>query len=207
MRLGRSHAACLRLAVILSAALPMAAPALAHEKHAPPVAAPRGAPLESVGAALDTMRPDSTRASLPAPEPEGPYVMPPLVTALLEHPHNKIVHFPIVLALLATVLLWLPRGGADTCRIARLSIVAAALAAVAAYFTGQSQAEAFAGEPKEWVMRLHRAWGIATALALIAWAALAASHRPDRLLAWCGLAVSILIGIVAFLGGVVAHGH
>lgn len=189
------------------AALVAVAPAMAHQKHGAKAADTTGAPLESLATALDTVALDSARAIAPVKQPPGPYVIPPLATALLDHPHNKIIHFTIVLALVATLLLWLPRRSPDLIAAARLLIWAAAASAIAAYFTGQAQHEAFEGEPKEWLMRVHRNWGIATGIAMLVWAGLAAWRPASRAGAWSGLLVSILVGIVSFLGGLVAHGH
>jgi hypothetical protein len=181
--------------------------AVAHEKNPATPADTTGAPLESLATALDSIALNSARAIAPVKPPPAPYVIPPLTTALLDHPHNKIVHFTIVLALVGALLLWLPRRSPELVAAARLLVWAAAAAAIAAYFTGQAQHEPFEGEPKEWLMRVHRNWGIATGIAMLAWAGLVAWRPASRAGAWWGLLVSILVGVVSFLGGLVAHGH
>ncbi len=197
------------LLAILIASVPLIATAAdAHQRHARPAAdTARAGDTEGASAQpRDTIGPDSNRAPAPVKPPAESYVMPPLIDALLEHPHNKIVHFTIVLVLVATLLLWLPWRTRELIEVARFLIWAAAATAIAAYFTGQAQAEAFEGEPKEWVTLVHRNWGITAALALLAWAVLAAWRPRSRATSWWGLLASLLIGIVAFLGGVVAHG-
>lgn len=157
---------------------------------------------DSLTVTADTVLRDSARIAQPA----VPYVIPEPREALVEHLHNKIVHFPVVLTLVATLLLWMPPRSPEVIRAARLLIFAAAGGAIAAYFTGQGQREAFVGEPKEWLTLVHRNWGIATAVTLLAWACLAAWRPLSRITAWWGILVSALVAVVAFLGGLISHG-
>ena len=139
--------------------------------------------------------------------PVARYVMAPLGRALLEHPHNKLVHFPIALSLAGLLFLVLSRRSRSSLMdTARWLIGLSALGAAAALVTGLLQASAFRGDPREWVVLVHRSWGIAGAAALVVWALLAA-WRPSRryALAWGFLTVVIVL-IAAFYGGVVAYG-
>ena len=133
--------------------------------------------------------------------------MPPLGESLLADPHNKIIHFPIVLTMGAAVLLILARRRSELEPVAFWTVWGAALATLAAYFSGVFQAGEFEGKPKEWLVDLHRNVGIATGVAEAAWVLLLL--RPaTRRWAWLwGLLVTALVAGAAFLGGVVAHGH
>jgi hypothetical protein len=54
---------------------------------------------------------------------------------------------------------------------------------------------------------VHERWGLATAIAFLAWAA-ASSWKPLRRSRWLlGLAAAALVAVTAYLGGVVAHGE
>jgi len=146
---------------------------------------------------------DSGRARPPVAR----YVMAPLGRALLEHPHNKLVHFPIALSVVGLLFLVLSRRpGSRLADAARWLIGLSALGATAAFVTGLLQAASFRGDAREWVVLVHRSWGSAGAAALVAWALLAAWRPSRRLaLAWGFLAVGIVL-IAAFYGGVVAYG-
>jgi hypothetical protein len=197
-RAGARASAVAWLSILVVTCAPAATAHEAHRDSASSADSVRAdsLPADSVGAA-------TVAGGRPVPQP---YVLSSPARALLAHPHNKLIHFPIVLSLLAALLLWLPRRPPELLAAVRLIVIAATITAVAAYFTGQSQAEGFAGEPKEWVVELHRIWGIAVALALGVWAALLTWRPAGRIPAWWGLVVTALVTVASFLGGVVAHG-
>ena len=137
----------------------------------------------------------------------APFVMPPVRQALLEHPHNKIVHFPLALGLAAAFLLLLARRRPEFDLAGRWLVWLAALGGVAAYFSGRLQEEAFKGEPKEWLVHLHEKLGLATAIVLMVWALLTL-WKPARRHLWLWrLVAAALVLITAFYGGIVAHGE
>mgnify|MGYP001218772303 CR=1 FL=1 len=139
--------------------------------------------------------------------PAAPYQLAPLREALFAEMHNKIVHFPIVLALGGALLLILARKRPELEPVAFWTVWAAALGALAAYFSGVFMAEEFKGEPKEWLVALHQKWGIAFGLAEAVWV-LMLLRKPAKRYAWLwGLVVVALLGVAAFLGGEVAHGE
>ena len=126
---------------------------------------------------------------------------------LLEHLHNKVVHFPLALTVAAALLLVLARWWPGLEPAARWLAWLAALGAVAAYVTGRLQEEAFMGEPKEWVLRVHRTWGTAGAILIGAWA-VAASFRRLRRFAWLvALVAAAAVLVTGLYGGVLAHGE
>jgi uncharacterized membrane protein len=133
--------------------------------------------------------------------------MPGIREALVEHPHNKLVHFPLALAVVAALLLVLGRRRVELDVAGRWLVWFAALGGVAAYFSGRLQEEAFEGEPKEWLVNLHEKWGLATAIALVLWALLTL-WKPARRHAWLwGLVAAALALVTGIYGGVVAHGE
>lgn len=186
----------------------LATPLAAHEKHQREAAAPETA---RSGAGLQPgAAPPATAAGARAEakeRPAPPYRMPPMEHTLLEHLHNKVVHFPLALTVAAALLLVLARRSPGLEPAARWLAWLAGLGAVAAYVTGTLQAEAFTGEPKEWVLRVHRTWGTAGAILIGAWAA-TASFRRLRRFAWLVALVAAAAVLVAGLyGGVLAHGE
>lgn len=150
---------------------------------------------------------DSGQAAVARAGTVAPYRMAPLREALLEHVHNRLVHFPIVLALAGALLLILARTRPELEPVAFWTVWAAALGALASYFSGVFAADEFKGEPKEWLVALHQKWGIAVGLAQALWVVLLL-RKPARRYAWVwGLVVVVLVAIAAHLGGEVAHGE
>lgn len=187
----------------LAALLAVVAPAPAHKHHQAAAAETlSAAPGDSaLGVAASDTPPPAKRTAA------APFVMPPMREALLEHPHNKIVHFPLALALAAALLLLLGRRRPELDAAGRWLVWFAALGGIAAYFTGRIQEEAFDGEPKEWLVHLHEKWGLATAIVLVVWALLTL-WKPARKRAWLwGLVAAALVLITGFYGGTVAHGE
>lgn len=180
------------------AVLVLGAPAIAHERHVEPA---------------DSVADSSSRASagFPAAQPvraaaRRAFEMPPLREAVASHLHNKLVHFPIVLALLSAGLLVTVRRRRNLEAAARWTSWLVAAAGGAAYFTGRAQAQAFDGEPKEWLVALHGQVGTAAAAALLV-AAIAGSWSGTARHAWIlGLLAAGLVLAAGFYGGLVAHG-
>lgn len=158
-----------------------------------------------ITAGPDTAGSPATAATPPAAQ--APYVMPPLLNGLLDHLHNKIVHFPIVLALVAAFLVLFSRRKPELEPIAFWMVWAASLFTLAAYFSGVAQAEEFARRPKRWLADTHRNWGIALAVAQAVWI-FSLLRRPTRLFArvWSVVVVALVI-VAAYLGGLLAHGR
>jgi uncharacterized membrane protein len=195
-----SLATCLSIAALVA----VAAPVGAHKRHQ----AAGAEALSTAGrdSALNAAAGDS--APSPAePLARAPFVMPAMGDEMLHHPHNKVVHFPLALALAAALLLLVARRRPELEPAGRWLVWLAALGGVAAYFSGRLQEEAFEGEPKAWLVDLHEKWGLATAIVLVAWALLTL-WGPGRKHAWLwGLVAAALVLITGFYGGVVAHGE
>jgi uncharacterized membrane protein len=179
----------------------------AHERHQHHPARPAaGAARDSSGAAAAPYSGPAATVGGPPAAGSKPYEVPPLLDAVRRHPHNKIVHFPIVLSLVSLAGLWLGRDNPGLLRFARGCAWAAALAAGAAWIAGLSQMSAFDGEPKAWLVLTHRNWGIASTAALAA-TALVAQWPRTRSRAWiAGLVAALIVGVTGFLGGLLSHG-
>jgi len=171
-------------------------PARAHPEHAAADSDTTAAlPISPSGPAA----PDSA-AARPA------FQMPPITEAVAHHLHNKLVHFPIVLAPLALLGLLLSRRRPELMGLARILAWLAALSAGAALWAGLAQASDFEGEPKQWLVTVHRSWGIAT-MAALTLTALSAQWRVARRHAWVlALFAVLLVSVGAYLGGLVSHG-
>ena len=187
--------------------LAFATPAGAHEKHT------QRSEVELHHSASDSHTVSTRPASLPTrafasdtAAAESPFQMPPIDVAMRRHLHNKLVHFPIVLAPMALLALLISRRRSDLARLSLTLAWLAALSAGMALWAGLAQAPDFEGEPKEWLVQLHRVVGIATTVALTL-AALLGHRTRARRFAWIiALLAVLLVGAAGFLGGLVSHG-
>lgn len=196
-----------RVALLGLLAALAASPLLAHKGHASPspspevtieAADPRPVAETAEGAA-------ESRDDSGAGEEPGALQAIPWQTAFTGHLHNKIVHFPLALGLAAAVLfLVAPRWPAYE-PAARVLLIAAALAAVAAYFSGGAQEEPFEDSPFHSVVELHEKFGIGTALTLWIGVALTFWARARRFLPVYALLLILLLSATGFLGGVLSH--
>ena len=197
--------------VLLGVALAalFAGAASAHKGHASPTPKPSEAPAADPSAAAteaagETAPLESVEA-LPPEEERSALEVIPWRTAFTGHLHNKIVHFPLAFGLAAAVLLIVaPRWPAYE-PAARLLLIVAALGAVAAYWSGGAQEDAFEDSPFHAVVELHEAFGTASGITLLAGAALAFWPRARRFMPVYGVALIAVLAATGFLGGVLSH--
>lgn len=144
---------------------------------------------------------------------------------LFSHWHNKLVHFPLVLGMVAALLRW--RQGWQARQASGLQTGAAlsqtqmqpplysafltattALALLAA-FTGQQQAHPFMEGPLRQVLSLHQALGIVSVLGFAALLWLD-QRFPKQYLLLQTLGLSLLVALLwgtGLLGGLLAQSH
>lgn len=123
---------------------------------------------------------------------------------LLEHPHNKIVHFVVALSIAAFLFTLLNFKWRQFDWTIKILVLISSLAASAAYFSGTAQATPFLGEPIEWVVDLHRTLGIISASSLWLWLVFLFVN-PLKKYAWIiGAIIFVLVSITGFYGGILA---
>lgn len=184
--------------------------AVAHDVYAAP--SPRPSPIAPSTA--PTPAAEEAEAAPPADasmevngdlSEQGAMAAIPWQKAFTENLHNKIVHFPLALGLAAAVFFMIaPRWPAYE-PASRLLLIAAALAAVAAFFSGRAQEEQFDDSPFHSVVELHEKFGIATAITLWSGVALTFWARARRFLPLYGILLVLLLVGTGFLGGVLSH--
>lgn len=180
----------------------MAIAAWAHE--------PSGADSAAVSADTGAMA-SGSGAAAGAPgasgEPRPPYKMPPFWKAATDHMHNKLVHFPIVLTLVAAALLIVARRRPELESVAFWMVWIAALSVIPAYFSGQAQEEEFVGKPKEWLGELHEKVGITIGVTQALWVLMLLKANTRRFAWTVGILLAVLVLTAGFLGGLLAHGR
>jgi uncharacterized membrane protein len=197
---------CVGMVLVATGALALAliGRAYAHQGHdhpSPSPAALAGAPPADTDAGSQDAAAAAPEAR-PTPPPE---IRVPLREALLEHLHNKVVHFPLALGCTAALLLLLSYRWPQYWPAARLLILLAAVSAVAAYFTGKAQEEDVENGPLRRYFELHESLGITSAIAL--WLGWALTLTP-RARPWLWLYALLLLAFLSgtgFLGGILSH--
>ena len=117
----------------------------------------------AIAAAQTPSHPDSVvsggSGSITPPQggARGPYKMPPLMEGLLDDLHNKLIHFPIVLTMVAAIMVFVARRNPKYGPVAFWLVTFAALSVIA--YLPASAEEHFEGKPKEWLVELHERWG------------------------------------------------
>ncbi len=125
--------------------------------------------------------------------------------ALFEHIHNKIIHFPIVLAVVAFLFAVLGYKDDRYQFVIKLMLLIAGVFAIVAFFSGTNQIDPFIGDPKEWLANTHRLFGIASAVSIWLWF-LCLSVKSLKKFSWLFAVISVvLVSITGLYGGVLAH--
>lgn len=125
--------------------------------------------------------------------------------ALYEHIHNKIIHFPIVLVVVAFLFTVLGYKDDRYQIVIKIMLFIAGVFAIVAFFSGTNQFDHFVGNPKEWLADTHRLFGIASAISIWIWY-ICFVAKPLKKFTWIFAIISvILISITGLFGGVLAH--
>ena len=131
--------------------------------------------------------------------------MPPISQEMFSHVHNKLIHFPIVLNLVAVVIVLASRRKPEYEPVAFWLVWFALLATLAAYFSGMAQSTEFQHRPKEWLVDTHMRWGIGLAVAQCVWILTLLRRRTRGFATIWSLLVAALVLVTGYLGGLVAH--
>jgi uncharacterized membrane protein len=126
--------------------------------------------------------------------------------AIPAHIHNKIVHFPFALGIAGSIFLLISFKWPQYRSGARLLLILAAIAAIAAYFTGRAQEEPFEKGEMEPFLEAHKNSGIASAIFLWTGVLLTTWVENRTLLTIYALILLFLLSATGFFGGILAHG-
>lgn len=119
---------------------------------------------------------------------------------LFGHWHNRLVAFPLVLGVVASVML-APRRP-ELQAPARWTLISGALLTLLAVLTGLLQKAPFEQGNLRDFLTLHNLLGTATAAVWVGLAALAVQRPQSRWLPWSGLPLGGLTLFTAFVGGI-----
>lgn len=128
-----------------------------------------------------------------------------LSQAFFEHLHNKIIHFPIAFLIGAFIISIIDIKKKQYGLIINLFLAMGLFAAIAAFITGSNQMTPFVGTNKEWIVNLHRGLGITTIFMNLLWLLFFNIKALKKFSIAVGLITVLIISIVGFYGGVIAH--
>lgn len=137
-------------------------------------------------------------------EKEEPFELNPS-EQIFAHMHNKLVHFPLVIGLVAFVFTLVNFKTKNYERAILALIIAGIIFSIGTVITGLSQTEPFNGTGKQWLVEFHRNTGIALLVSYICWFAFASIQRLKKFSWIIGSLTILLIALAGFLGGVIAH--
>jgi len=123
----------------------------------------------------------------------------------LEHIHNKIIHFPIVLIVMSFFFSLFQFKYQKFDHTIKVMVLSAALFSIIAFLTGTNQMDPFEGTAKDWLVHLHRTFGIVTIATIVVWSIFLFVNKLKKY-AWLIATLAFLIvSVTGFLGGVIAH--
>lgn len=137
-------------------------------------------------------------------EKEEPFELNP-AEQIFVHMHNKLVHFPIVIGIVAFLLTLANIKTKNYERVILVLIIAGILFTIGTVVTGLNQTEPFNGTGKQWLVEFHRNTGIALLASYICWFVFTSVQRLKKFSWIIGLLTISLITLAGFLGGVIAH--
>ena len=173
-------------------------PALAHEKHGEKESSPKQTNQQSTEEKKTELTKTVEKEAIrPVPIPfSGP---------ILDHAHNKLVHFPLAFAVAGALFVFLSLKKPEMLNAVRILWLLAALFSVGAYFTGEAQEEPFEEGAKAEIVEIHENLGIATGISLGIGFLLSLSRRLKGLTVFWAILVLAFVSVTGYYGGVLAH--
>jgi len=140
-----------------------------------------------------------------AKEEEQEEVKEVSIGVAFEHLHNKLIHFPIALTLIALLLLAV--GYKDDKYFSSVKIIVpfAAILTIATVITGQGQASPFEGTGTYALVETHELLGFGVLASLILWSVALYVEQLKKFIYPLAIITFILVSLTGLYGGVIAH--
>lgn len=124
---------------------------------------------------------------------------------MFEHPHNKIVHFPIAFGYLLLIFMIIGYKVEVCHRASKIIVVLGMLSSIITAILGLLQTGPFIGTKMYSYVELHRNLAFISVFiyALLTWAIFRRSPRKIQFV--LVLTLTVLITLIGFLGGVISH--
>ncbi len=158
-----------------------------------------GIPIESFTAKNIAVA-ETENAEYPEEEPKEV-----TIGAAFQHLHNKLIHFPIALTVIAFLLMILGYKDEKYLGTVKIIVPLAAILTIATVLTGQAQAEPFEGTSAYALVETHKKLGFGVLASLILWSIVMYVEKLKKF-AWVfAILTAALVGIAGLYGGVIAH--
>ncbi|MCF6268316.1 MAG: hypothetical protein L3J41_01235 [Melioribacteraceae bacterium] len=125
--------------------------------------------------------------------------------AAFEHPHNKLIHFPIALTAIALLLLIIGYKENKYFSAIKIIVPFAAIVTILTVLTGQAQEEPFEGTAIYALVETHELLGFGVLISLILWSISLYVERFKKLIYLFAVLTFILVSLTGLYGGVIAH--
>ena len=125
--------------------------------------------------------------------------------ALFEHIHNKIIHFPVVLIVIAFFFSLFQFKYQKFDSTIKIMVLLAVLFSVVAFFSGTNQMEPFEETAKDWLVHLHRTFGITTLATTVVWSIFLFVNKLKKYAWLIAVLAFLIVSVTGLLGGVLAH--
>ncbi len=125
--------------------------------------------------------------------------------AAFQHLHNKLIHFPIALTLIALLLLILGYKEKQYLSAVKIIVPTAALLTIATVLTGQGQTAPFEGTTAYQLVETHELLGFGVLASLILWSVSLYVKPLEKYIYPIAILTFILVSITGLYGGVIAH--
>lgn len=135
-----------------------------------------------------------------------PSLFEALQKGMFDHLHNKLVHFPIALGMVAVLFVFLALRYPSLETSGEILVWLAAASALFAVATGLAQEETLEETFKHDWVEIHEVLGLITAGSLFAWGFLFRFRPFRRFTRLWGVVVFLLLAFTGAVGGVIAHG-
>jgi len=131
--------------------------------------------------------------------------LPPFKEAILNHLHNKLIHFPIAFSILAFLFLLLSFKYPEFKKTYQILLLLSALVTIPVYFTGEIQIQRFEGKANEWLAETHEEFGIFTIISIWLWLLISYIKPLKKFSIIFGIITMILISTTGYYAGILAH--
>ncbi len=127
------------------------------------------------------------------------------LSSAFEHIHNKVIHFPIALSVVAFVLMLVGYKNGNYEQAIKIIIPFALLFSIVAVFSGLNQATPFEETTAYEIVEIHELLGFGVTASLFLWFISLYVKKLNKLVWPFALLTITLVSIAGFLGGIIAH--
>ncbi|NOX17780.1 MAG: hypothetical protein GXO87_05800 [Chlorobi bacterium] len=122
-----------------------------------------------------------------------------------QHIHNKVIHFPIALTVIALLLMLLGYKDEKYLGAIKIIIPTAALLTIVVVLSGLQQAEPFEGTSTYALVETHELLGFGVLASLILWSVSLYVEKLKKFTWIFAILTFVLVSITGLYGGVIAH--